>query len=323
MPGGPGPDTAWKCTQCYYEHPDPVNDPFYQDQIKTLMYLCAAILLLVSPTSLTSADNQSYLIGLWFSLRTHAAQIWQNPQQLMKADEALHGPMHPAHRATLTQRITPQAMMQHILPLHKGQDPTTSSLRQRSMPGTPRATLASRFNNPDSTPQRSQSHHREGTAPTEEGPIRGPKHDRLVPSGYTPFLESVDRNIKTSPMGPMKLPSHLTTDDFTRAVAAATVSALRHQGSTISQNHKPRAANVSSGQEEHEEEEGGGHESPNWTRGVSAGVLLGCTVLFAMIAGKLPLVKSLSESGLTFQKSWWMWSMLSLRVSRLTRNSSV
>lgn len=49
MPGGPGPDTAWKCTQCYYEHPDPVNDPFYQDQIKTLMYGCAAILLLVSP----------------------------------------------------------------------------------------------------------------------------------------------------------------------------------------------------------------------------------------------------------------------------------
>lgn len=208
----------------------------------------------------------------------------------MKADEAIHGPMHPAHRATLTQRITPQAMMQHILPLHKGQGKDSSApLRQQSMPSSPRATVSSRFNNPDVTPQRSQSQHREAGA-GEEGTVRGPKHDRLLPSGYTPFLESVDRNIKTSPMGPMKLPSHLTTDDFTRAVAAATVSALRHQGSTISQaasGHKPRVANISAGTEEHEEEEGGGHESPNWTRGVSAGVLLGCTVLFAMIAGEL------------------------------------
>ena len=92
-------------------------------------------------------------------------------------------------------------------------------------------------------------------------------------------------------MGNMKLPSHLTTEDFTRAVAAATVSALRHQSSVISHSasgHKSRVANVSAATEE-EEHEGGGHESPNWTRGVSAGVLLGCTVLFAMIAGMMPL----------------------------------
>jgi Ca2+:H+ antiporter len=91
-------------------------------------------------------------------------------------------------------------------------------------------------------------------------------------------------------MGNMKLPSHLTTEDFTRAVAAATVSALRHQSSVVSQSgHKARAANVSAATEE-EEHEGGGHESPNWTRGVSTGVLLGCTVLFAMIAGMSPVV---------------------------------
>lgn len=39
---------SWKCSQCYYEHPDPVDDPFYQDQVKTLMYCCAGILLFVS-----------------------------------------------------------------------------------------------------------------------------------------------------------------------------------------------------------------------------------------------------------------------------------
>ena len=42
------PQDAWKCNTCYYEHPDPATDDFYQDQVKTLMYLCAAILVFVS-----------------------------------------------------------------------------------------------------------------------------------------------------------------------------------------------------------------------------------------------------------------------------------
>jgi hypothetical protein len=41
-------DTGFNCKNCYYEHPDPSSDPFYQDQVKTLMYCCAVILLLVS-----------------------------------------------------------------------------------------------------------------------------------------------------------------------------------------------------------------------------------------------------------------------------------
>jgi Ca2+:H+ antiporter len=36
------------CDHCYYEHPDPASDSFYQEKVKTLMYGCAVILLLVS-----------------------------------------------------------------------------------------------------------------------------------------------------------------------------------------------------------------------------------------------------------------------------------
>jgi hypothetical protein len=39
--------------------------------------------------------------------------------------------------------------------------------------------------------------------------------------------------------------------------------------------------------EQDEHEEHGGHDAPSWTRGVSAAVLLGCTLLYAMVAGKL------------------------------------
>lgn len=41
-------DKSWECDRCYYTHPEPTTDPFYQSQVKTLMYACAFILLLVS-----------------------------------------------------------------------------------------------------------------------------------------------------------------------------------------------------------------------------------------------------------------------------------
>ena len=40
--------SPWACSHCYYEHPDPVHDDFYQSTVKSLMYFCAAILLFVS-----------------------------------------------------------------------------------------------------------------------------------------------------------------------------------------------------------------------------------------------------------------------------------
>lgn len=36
------------CQSCHYVHPDPAKDPFYQDRVKNLMYICASLLLLVS-----------------------------------------------------------------------------------------------------------------------------------------------------------------------------------------------------------------------------------------------------------------------------------
>jgi Ca2+:H+ antiporter len=113
-----------------------------------------------------------------------------------------------------------------------------------------------------------------------------------LPAGYTPFLEGVSNDMKQNHLAPMRLPSALTTEDFTRAVAVATVSALRHQGSIIGSHgshhgsvRKDRAP-LQVVKEEEEEEEHGGHEAPNWTRGLSAGVLLSCTLLYAFIAGQ-------------------------------------
>jgi Ca2+:H+ antiporter len=91
-----------------------------------------------------------------------------------------------------------------------------------------------------------------------------------------PILESVDHALKDTGLKPAQLPP----DDFTRAVAVATVSALRHQ-----QVHARRVRNAQLGGDEEDPAEHGGHDAPSWSRAVSASVLLGCTALYAVIAG--------------------------------------
>lgn len=97
--------------------------------------------------------------------------------------------------------------------------------------------------------------------------------------GYTPLLDSAVTNAMRDPSLPaLQLPPALTADDFTRAVAVATVSALRHQQHQESLKPQGAVGHVEGGGH-------GGHDAPSWSRLVSASVLLACTVLYAVIAG--------------------------------------
>ena len=95
-----------------------------------------------------------------------------------------------------------------------------------------------------------------------------------------PVLESVDHAVKNSNLQNIQLPEPMTTDDFTRAVAVATVGALRHQQQAHSHSPGRVREHDGIGAGGH-----GGHEAPSWSRTTSASVLLGCTALYAVIAG--------------------------------------
>ncbi|TFK48657.1 hypothetical protein OE88DRAFT_1633953 [Heliocybe sulcata] len=248
-----GPDAPWQCQHCRYEYPDVARDPFYQTTVKALMYFCAAVLLF------------SYLIGLWFSLRTHASQIWQNPQQLL---HPLELPGAGQNRFSIYHKLIP------------GRD--RDSLRRKPSNLTSRA--------PSTVPSRSETPVPRGPEQTSDSHGPGGSVNRrvsyaavpptLAPSGITPILESVDQAIKNTGLQPTHLPEHMTADDFTRAVAVATVSALRHQQTSSRSPLRTRlsAADV--------EEAGGhgGHDAPSWSRTTSASVLLACTALYSIIA---------------------------------------
>ena len=115
------------------------------------------------------------------------------------------------------------------------------------------------------------------TLPAPPSPIVSKHVSHLQQTGITPLVEQVEQIAKV--VRPT-LPSTITTDDFTRAVAVATVSALRHQGSAS----RLRSSGVGGEQDDGAGGGHGAHDAPSWSRTVSASVLLSCTFLYAMIA---------------------------------------
>lgn len=246
---------------------------------------------------------QSYLVGLWFSLRTHASQIWQNPRQLLHPSEL------PTHQRLSLYNRGPNTGQFHSALSRKPSAgftlSTTANSPRAETPGAREASTGSVSTAGPAQPQpqaqqqqpiqfaAQQGQHRLNP-PSPTFPKRVSYATAAQQPSYGPVLESVDHAVKTTDLGDVHLPSAMTTDDFTRAVAVATVSALRHQQQTAS--HSPARTLRHSGLESeagtvgtHGGAQGGGdggHDAPSWSRTTSASVLLGCTALYAVIAGE-------------------------------------
>ncbi|KAI1790132.1 hypothetical protein LXA43DRAFT_521952 [Ganoderma leucocontextum] len=256
----------WVCQHCYYTHPDPMFDPFYQSTVKRLMFFCAVVLVF------------SYLIGLWFSLRTHASQIWQNPQQLLQAAELAA----PPNRMSIYHRLLPGGQNKYSLH-HKPSVLTTHTVESHSPSRS--ETPVPRVHEPLPTITDAAQPAVQLTVPSA---LAQPAGNRRISyanppvvngPGFTPIMESVDHAMKDTGIQPLQLPGSITTDDFTRAVAVATVSALRHQQHRSPARLRTSGAEMDAGQGGH-----GGHDAPSWSRLTSASVLLACTALYAIIA---------------------------------------
>ena len=140
------------------------------------------------------------------------------------------------------------------------------------------------------------------------------------------MLESVDHAVKTTDLGDVRLPGPMTTDDFTRAVAVATVSALRHQQQSASHNpmrmrNPENEAIVGGGQKASQGGGQGGHDAPSWSRTTSASVLLGCTALYAIIAGEYPSFHLIILGSLT--NGWLLTELLVDVVDIVLKDSEI
>lgn len=109
-------------------------------------------------------------------------------------------------------------------------------------------------------------------------------HGTMSPTNrVAPVLETVSKSVKDPNAPPLPLPENMTTEDFTRAVAV-TVSALRQRD--VGAAHAAAAAYHGAHGGDAAASAHGGHEAPSWSRLTSATVLLGCTALYAAIAGE-------------------------------------
>ncbi|KAG0181222.1 hypothetical protein DFQ29_009012 [Apophysomyces sp. BC1021] len=120
------------CSQCYYDQMNPTIDPVYQNSVKPLTWICAAIL------------PSAYVIGLVFSLRTHVDMVWKTPSSSGKTNEPYYQklipaqiishlvhPQHPSEDKQHKQKIKPHAMVSTI-PLSVPSTSTTLTREQTS-----------------------------------------------------------------------------------------------------------------------------------------------------------------------------------------------
>ncbi|KAI1317689.1 hypothetical protein EDD11_007995 [Mortierella claussenii] len=218
-------NNAASCQRCYHHQPNPTNDAFFQKSVKPLMYFCCIIL------------PSAYLIGIWFSLRTHVKQIWSEPQPRSIRDSSIYKKLLPMH------------ILAQIL--HYGT-------------GAPHPINASNNGN---------------------RPLSGNEEDAAEMGRFTPADagHSTANYHSTSLHGglgerrpPHSAPEAHSQETTMHPAAQGLLSTLNAEHDGLKSDHGD--------EDEDEDEAHGGHDSPNWSKAKSATVLLGCTVLYSIIA---------------------------------------
>lgn len=172
--------------------------------IQPFSYICAILLFI------------SYIIGLWFTLRTHAAMIWSTPTASELAPGLINPKIEQAHH-------------------HFHHLPTATE----------------------------QSQHRTTLPPPAVAPDQQPAGSSTATASATQGGGNLRRHSST------KLPGH-------KHVSIQTSNPTT-PGTATPHNAKDATA-------AHDHHEDDGHDAPNWSRAKSTVILLGATVLYAIIA---------------------------------------
>lgn len=239
-----------------------MNDHFFRKAVQPFCWFAAFFLFL------------SYIIGLWFTLRTHAAVIWATDGDEKKAaatghEVSMHSSQHAQHPNGLSGF---------------GGDIQSNSIRESQLY------------------KRILGHSLQQIGLEHEG------FDSGSIDGVPPH---VDPGRSKSPVDVQGLHLRSLTEEDNESLArqvaelAATAATVAARDSTRN-HHRKTSANPqgtgraqearSTGQTVHITEEheftgipvethtGGGHDAPNWSKTKSAIILLGATVLYAIIA---------------------------------------
>jgi Ca2+:H+ antiporter len=295
------------CRQCYFRQVPAINDKFFTTAVRP--YCWGAAVLLFS----------SYVIGLLFTLRTHAAVIWST--DLDEKKSVAVPALTPAPTADVSPRDTRNPTMMN--------GSGSSFGTARSGPLMPRNTirdtqlykriLGQSLKQAGLAPIAADQFDQEENANSREGSqIHGIDHQSKTPHVIPPKGSGLDSNQLTSPKI-MPVVSGLSIEENTnlvRHVAEIAATAATVVARDATQNPRSASYHVSHGQSGHQhgsqairpsttrgstaldtshatmpgapvkagEEAAGGHDAPNWSRTKSAIILMTATIAYAIIA---------------------------------------
>lgn len=251
------------CRRCYYSQVPALDDRFYIEAVRPFCYMAAICLFL------------SYVIGLWFTLRTHAAVIWNTEIDEKKHEEAQ------------AQHHVPRMSEARNMGDTTGTDIRDSNLYKRILGQSLRQVGLEEGRH---SRQQSESFPINGGLQT---PHKVPPKDNVAPS------DSIRSNVHIPGFSDAEN-NNLVRSVTEVAATAAAIAARDARGprrisaqpsavgaSTSTARPTPiRSATFPDLEEpaEHTQPSHGGHDAPNWSRTKSSVILMGATVLYAIVA---------------------------------------
>ena len=280
-PEGPDED----CRRCYFAQIPAINDTFFRTAVRPYCWFAAVMLFL------------AYIIGLWFTLRTHAATIWNAEVEEKKAIPQPTQQNGSAVPYQMSASYTAPKPVGSGSSRDKADRSTANAIRDTQL----YKRILSQSLKSEGLGLRSPEEPRHGSI---SGPAASSQPSHLVPprsadEEHAPSLpdNSSQRSFKVAGL------SEEESDNLVRQVAemAATAAAVAardvtretpRRASTFKQSEQrtPRHAPSATGLPDEgglglaAEGPGGGHDAPNWSRMKSTVILLGATFLYAVIA---------------------------------------
>ncbi|CAG8948385.1 unnamed protein product [Penicillium salamii] len=266
------------CRRCYFSQTAAVNDQFFLKAVQPYAWFCAFLLFF------------SYGIGLWFTLRTHAALIWASEVEEKKQqahaqaqnlqDSYAFDAAEPRHllfsngqpEASGAASVHKEPIQDH--PVFK--KTYAAHLKQFGVDSIRSSEQAQGDNTADS------AHNTPHVVPPRS--VVGDDEDSLPDALRHMSAEDRDRTVRYF--------AELAATNAAQASrdSARSRRAVQHHQGTSRQASRPAVAHPRVPGEEVEdlgnapEPSSGGHDAPNWSKGKSAIVLLGATLLYAVIA---------------------------------------
>ncbi|KAK4216475.1 Sodium/calcium exchanger protein-domain-containing protein [Rhypophila decipiens] len=250
------------CRRCYFSQTPALNDRFYLQAVRPYCYLAAGMLFL------------SYIIGLWFTLRTHAAVIWNSEIDEKKHEDNAAAPQS-ARPSNMSVGETTGADIRdsHLYKRILGQ-----SLRQVSNQGSSQGTRG-----PNGSlhvvPPKSTEYGTGNLGSTIHIPGFSDAENNNLVHQVAEIAATAATVAARNVQGPRRVSAYGSSVTTTPQAAS---TSTRHQ--TIRPATFPDHEDMGEAAGGHAGGHGGGHDAPNWSRLKSSIILMGATVLYAIIA---------------------------------------